>query len=136
MNIAQIAKLTQLSAKAIRFYEQKGLITPPIRATNGYRQYNQQHINELTLLHQARTVGFSLEEARQLLQLYRNPQRRSAEVKEYTLQKIAEIDQQIQHLSHMKDYLYQLAQQCPGNDSQDCPIIDNFIGCQHKKRAK
>ncbi|TCK01556.1 MerR family transcriptional regulator [Volucribacter psittacicida] len=126
MNITQVAKLTQLSPKAIRFYEEKGLITAPSRASNGYRQYQQQHIAELRLLHQARTVGFSLTEAKQLLQLYRNPKRRSAEVKQYTLQKIADIEQQIQHLNQMKDYLQQLAEQCPGNNDEYCPIIEGL----------
>ncbi|MGK3717321.1 MerR family DNA-binding transcriptional regulator, partial [Escherichia coli] len=34
---------------AIRFYEEKGLVTPPMRSENGYRTYTQQHLNELTL---------------------------------------------------------------------------------------
>ncbi len=50
MNISDVAKKTGLTAKAIRFYEEKGLVTPPLRGENGYRTYTQQHLNELTLL--------------------------------------------------------------------------------------
>lgn len=134
MNINQIAKLTKLTAKAIRFYEEKGLITAPERAANGYRQYNQQHIDELTLIHHARSIGFSLAESQQLLRLYRDPQRRSAEVKQYTLNKIAAIDNQIQKLIAMKNYLEQLANQCPGNESQHCPIIENLATANLKEK--
>lgn len=52
VNISDVAKRTGLTSKAIRFYEEKGLVTPPLRSENGYRTYNQQHLNELTLLRQ------------------------------------------------------------------------------------
>ncbi|MDI5829689.1 MerR family DNA-binding transcriptional regulator, partial [Salmonella enterica subsp. enterica serovar Kentucky] len=42
-----------ITSKAIRFYEEKGLVTPPLRSENGYRTYTQKHLNELTLLRQA-----------------------------------------------------------------------------------
>lgn len=44
MNISQIAKLTSLTAKSIRLYEEKGLIIPPLRSESGYRTYTQQHV--------------------------------------------------------------------------------------------
>ena len=45
MNISDVAKITGLTSKAIRFYEEKGLVTPPMRSENGYRTYTQQHLN-------------------------------------------------------------------------------------------
>ncbi|MCK3657349.1 heavy metal-responsive transcriptional regulator [Pasteurellaceae bacterium Pebbles2] len=126
MNINEVAKQTQLSAKSIRFYEEKGIITPPTRGANGYRQYNQQHIQELNLIHQAREVGFSLPESKELVALYHDPHRRSADVKQRTLSKIAEIDKQIQQLEKMKQQLLALAEKCPGDNSENCPIIDGL----------
>ncbi len=63
MNISDVAKKTGLTSKAIRFYEEKGLVTPPLRSENGYRTYSQQHLDELTLLRQARQVGFNRKSA-------------------------------------------------------------------------
>lgn len=94
MNISDVAKITGLTSKAIRFYEEKGLVTPPMRSENGYRTYTQQHLNELTLLRQARQVGFNLEESGELVNLFNDPQRHSADVKRRTLEKVAEIEQQ------------------------------------------
>lgn len=128
MNINEVAKRTQLTPKAIRFYEEKGLITPPARAANGYRTYRQQHIEELNLLHQARQVGFSLPECKDLLDLYKNPHRRSADVKSRTLARIDEIDNQIKQLQSMRALLSELANQCPGDDSEHCPIIEGLSG--------
>ncbi len=81
MNISDVAKKTGLTSKAIRFYEEKGLVTPPLRSENGYRTYSQQHLDELTLLRRARQVGFNLEECRELVALFNDPSRHSADVK-------------------------------------------------------
>lgn len=131
MNISDVAKRTGLTSKAIRFYEEKGLVTPPLRAENGYRSYGQQHLQELTLLRQARQVGFNLEECGELVALFNNPARHSADVKARTLQKVAEIEHHIAELSNMREQLLALAESCPGDDSADCPIINGLSGCCH-----
>ena len=133
MNISDVAKKTGLTSKAIRFYEEKGLVTPPLRGDNGYRSYTAQHLNELTLLRQARQVGFNLEECGELVTLFNDPSRHSADVKARTLQKVAEIERHIAELQQMRQQLLALAESCPGDDSADCPIMDNLSGCCHHK---
>lgn len=133
MNISDVAKITGLTSKAIRFYEEKGLVTPPMRSENGYRTYTQQHLNELTLLRQARQVGFNLEESGELVNLFNDPQRHSADVKRRTLEKVAEIERHIEELQSMRNQLLALANACPGDDSADCPIIENLSGCCHHR---
>ena len=132
MNISDVAKKTGLTSKAIRFYEEKGLVTPPLRGDNGYRYYAQKHLDELTLLRQARQVGFNLEECGELVNLFNDPARHSADVKARTLQKVAEIERHIVELQAMRDQLLTLADACPGDDGADCPIIDNLSGCCHR----
>ncbi|MGJ7471900.1 Cu(I)-responsive transcriptional regulator [Kosakonia cowanii] len=133
MNISDVAKKTGLTSKAIRFYEQRGLVTPPLRGENGYRSYNQQHLNELTLLRQARQVGFNLEECGELVNLFNDPARHSADVKARTLQKVAEIERHISELQAMRTQLLTLAEACPGDEGADCPIMDNLSGCCHRQ---
>ena len=133
MNISDVAKKTGLTSKAIRFYEEKGLVTPPLRSENGYRSYTQKHLDELTLLRQARQVGFNLDECGDLVTLFNDPVRHSADVKSRTLDKVAEIERHIVELQAMRDRLLALAESCPGDESADCPIIDNLSGCCHRK---
>ncbi len=95
MNISDVAKKPGLTSKAIRFYEEKGLVTPPLRSENGYRSYAAHHLDELTLLRQARQVGFTLEECGELVTLFNDPARHSADVKARTLEKAAEIERRI-----------------------------------------
>ncbi|MEI2603634.1 Cu(I)-responsive transcriptional regulator [Erwinia aphidicola] len=131
MNISDVAKKTGLTSKAIRFYEEKGLVTPPLRTENGYRSYSAKQLEELTLLRQARQVGFTLDECREMVSLFNNPQRHSADVKARTLSKVAEIEAHITELQLMRQKLLDLAASCPGNDGADCPIIDHLAGCCH-----
>ncbi len=135
MNISDVAKKTGLTSKAIRFYEEKGLVTAPGRSGNGYRTYTQKHLDELTLLRQARQVGFNLDECRDLVGLFNNPARHSADVKTRTLQKVAEIEKHIDELQTMRQQLLTLAESCPGDDGADCPIIDNLSGCCHRQKT-
>ncbi|RRZ93655.1 Cu(I)-responsive transcriptional regulator [Erwinia sp. 198] len=132
MNISDVAKKTGLTSKAIRFYEEKGLLTAPSRGENGYRHYTNKHLEELTLLRQSRQVGFSLEECREMLLLFHNPQRHSAEVKARTLNKVAEIEAHISELNLMRERLLALAASCPGDEGADCPIMNNLAGCCHE----
>lgn len=129
MNISDVARKTGLTGKAIRFYEQKGIISPPQRTANGYRTYVSHHIEELTLLRQARQVGFSLEECRELVAMFNDPQRHSADIKQRTLRKVAELDRQMEELQQMRQRLITLADSCPGDQGADCPIIDSLTGC-------
>ncbi len=129
MNISDVAKKTGLTSKTIRFYEEKALITTPIRSDNGYRHYSARHVEELTLLRQARQVGFNLDECRELVALFNDPARHSADVKARTLQKVAEIERHISELGEMRQRLLTLAEQCPGDEGAECPIINNLAGC-------
>ncbi|MBE5250999.1 Cu(I)-responsive transcriptional regulator [Mixta mediterraneensis] len=136
MNISDVAKTTGLTSKAIRFYEEKGIVTPPLRSENGYRSYNPHHVEELNLLRQARQVGFTLDECRELVTLFNDPARHSADVKARTLQKADEIAVHIEELHAMRARLLALAEACPGDDGAECPIINNLAGCCHHSEGK
>lgn len=100
-------------------------MTPPLRSENGYRSYTQPYLDELTLLRQARQVGINLEECGELVNLFNDPKRHSADVKT-RMEKVAEIERHIIELQAMREQLLQLAESCPGDDSAECPIITNF----------
>ncbi|WED21014.1 Cu(I)-responsive transcriptional regulator [Vibrio sp. JC009] len=126
MNISQIATLTNLSAKSIRLYESKGVITPPSRSENGYRQYGEQHIEELKVVARARRAGFSLEECKSLVELANNSNRTSAEVKQKAEHKLAEVEGKIAELMEIKAQLENWIQACPGDQNSACPIMDDL----------
>ena len=72
MNIGDVAELSGLPAKTIRYYEDIGLVEPD-REHNGYRDFSDRDIHKLIFLSRARGLGFSIEDCRALLSLYSAP---------------------------------------------------------------
>lgn len=126
MNIGQAAERTGLSSKTIRYYEEISLVVPLRQAGNGYRDYSQTDVDHLRFLQHARAVGFDLDECRILLELYRDPARHSAHVKDLVMEKIDHLDQQLASLTTMRKALGEMAQACAGNEEPHCAIIDNL----------
>lgn len=131
MNISDAAKTSGLTAKAIRYYERVGLIAPAMRHDNGYRDYSADDIELLKFVQRARSTGFSVEESRLLLQLYQNPERRSAEVHALVEDKLKHIDEQLNLLQQMRSTLGDWLSTCPGNDNPDCSIIKHLAEDDH-----
>ncbi|ELC3205936.1 Cu(I)-responsive transcriptional regulator [Vibrio parahaemolyticus] len=126
MNIGAVAKLTGLSSKSIRLYEDKGIISQPARSDSGYREYSDNHIQELNLVSRAKNAGFSLQECKEFVQLANNPNRKSSEVKERTMDKLREVEEKIAHLMEIKKQLEGWVSACPGDAKSRCPIIDEL----------
>ncbi|MBE8574324.1 Cu(I)-responsive transcriptional regulator [Vibrio sp. OPT18] len=127
MNISEAAKLTNLSTKSIRLYEDKGVITAPLRSENGYRSYDKKQIQELGIVAKARSAGFSLDECRALVELADNPCRESADVKAKALSKLEEVNKKIEDLLAIQKTLKEWVEQCPGDSNSHCPIIDSLV---------
>lgn len=123
MNIGQAAAQTGVSAKMIRYYESIGLIRQSARSGSGYRTYGADDLHALRFVKRARTLGFSLEQIGELLSLWQNAERASADVKSIALAHVAELDARIAELSAMRDTLSKLAQSCHGDARPDCPIL-------------
>jgi MerR family copper efflux transcriptional regulator len=112
MNIGQAAQASGLPSKTIRFYEEIGLLVPERQAGNGYRVYSMADIETLRFLQRARAVGFSIEECRQLLEVYRNPEVRDAQVHQLLSDYVQRLDQQFIALNSMRANLQELLDQC------------------------
>ncbi|MCK6265850.1 Cu(I)-responsive transcriptional regulator [Vibrio sp. ZSDE26] len=126
MNIGTVSKRTGLSSKSIRLYEEKGIISAPIRSESGYREYSSKNVQELSLIARAKNAGFSLLECKELVQLAQNPNRKSSEVKSKTKEKLDEIQMKIDELTEIKNQLENWVSACPGNADSQCPIIDDL----------
>lgn len=132
MNIGSASEQTGLPSKTIRYYEEIGLIMPG-RAENGYRDYSMADVHKLRFLQRSRSLGFSVDECRQLLALYEDKTRASADVKEIASRKIAEIELKMTELNQLKHTLEHLVEGCKGDNRPDCPILK---GLAQKERLQ
>jgi MerR family copper efflux transcriptional regulator len=127
MNISDAAARTGLPVKTIRYYEEIGLVAPG-RSANGYRAFSDTDLHKLAFVGRARALGFSVEECRDLLRLYDDKDRASADVKQIALAHLDEIDRKLAELAEMRATLARLVSSCAGDARPDCPILADFAG--------
>lgn len=127
MNIKEASVRVGLPAKTIRYYEAIGLIAPD-RAANGYRDFSAAHVHKLTFLARARGLGFSVDDCRELLALWEDQGRASADVRAIAKQHLAEIETRILGLQDMAATLSDLVRDCAGDARPDCPILTGLAG--------
>ena len=125
MNIGEVAKMAELPIKTIRYYEEIGFIKPK-RSANGYRSFRVSDVHKLAFLGRARSLGFSIEDCRALLQLYKNETRASADVKQIAQENLARIDAKVKELQAMRNTLSDLIGACAGDDRPACPILSDL----------
>lgn len=136
MNIGEVATLSGVPRKTIRYYEEVGLIGNPPRDANGYRAYDKDAVHTLRFVSSARHLGFTVEQCRMLLALYRDKDRASADVKRMAEEHIGQIDHKIEELSAMRETLALLARRCHGDERPDCPIIDQLSASDTQARSR
>lgn len=125
MNIGDAAICCGLPAKTIRYYEEVGLVKP-LRDANGYRSFRDTDLHKLDFLGRARSLGFSIDDCRNLLQLYEDESRTSAEVKEIARDHLQQIERKITDLNEMRGALSTLINACAGDNRPDCPILESL----------
>lgn len=126
VNISSAARASAVSERMIRHYEKIGLVPPPHRRDSGYRDYSEADIHRLRFIANARDLGFGINAIGMLLALWSDRQRASSEVKAMALARADELARKVQALENMRRTLFQLAEQCHGDDRPDCPILDRL----------
>jgi Cu(I)-responsive transcriptional regulator len=126
MNIGEAAQATGVTAKMIRHYEAIGLIPAAGRTGAGYRTYGPKDLSTLAFIRRARDLGFSIAQIRELLALWQDRARASADVKRIAGAHIDEMKAKMQLLEEMVRTLEHLSAHCHGDGRPDCPILDRL----------
>lgn len=123
MNSGQVSKAVGVSQRMIRHYEGIGLMPPPDRRDNGYRDYPPRSVERLRFIANARDLGFSLDEISALLALWDDRARASSEVKPIALGHAEDLARKSAALEAMRRTLLELVDGCSGDARPDCPIL-------------
>ncbi|MGI9026576.1 MAG: Cu(I)-responsive transcriptional regulator [Burkholderiaceae bacterium] len=125
-NIGQAATRSGVSAKMVRHYESLGLLPKIGRTDSGYRQYTDNEVHTLRFIRRSRDLGFSMAEITDLLKLWLNRRRASADVKRIALSHVADLERRMEEMAAMKRTLEKLARACHGDHRPNCPILDEL----------
>jgi MerR family copper efflux transcriptional regulator len=106
LKIGEVSRESGIGVEALRFYERSGLLGKPVRSMSGYRLYDEGVLERLAFIKKAQTLGFSLDEIKQIIKDAQNGASPCFEVREIVRQRLAELDERMRE---MKRYRKELA---------------------------
>ncbi|MEM9136327.1 MAG: heavy metal-responsive transcriptional regulator [Cyanobacteria bacterium P01_F01_bin.42] len=133
MRISEAAQRLNLNPQTIYFYERIGLIPSPKRNSVGYRTFEAEDLDRLSLIERAKTLGLTLDEIKEVLQLKEGQGLTCTEVHQRLSQKLKEIEVKIAQLQELRGELLPLVQRCETQldqhqNSTDCGVFHRESG--------
>jgi len=120
LKIGEVATASGLPVKTIRYYEEIGLLTPTVeRSHGGYRLFTERVLHRLSFIKRAQSLGLSLNEIHQILQIRDRGHIPCDEIKSHLEAKVRAIDEQILALETLQGELKHIL-----SDWQDQPSKD------------
>lgn len=126
MRIGDVARLTGVSTRLIRYYESVGLLSSAGRDANGYRVFNERNVHELRFVKRARSLGFPIKQIDVLLDLWRDKSRPSRKVRALAERHKQAVVSRMEGHRSIVDVLSRLIEACRGDERPDCPILDEL----------
>ncbi len=124
---SELAKKAGVNKETIRFYEKKGLLQDPVRTDGGYRQYLQKDLERLVFISNAKELGFSLAEIKELLAIADGDIYKCSDVRQIAESKLNYISNQMKYLRKLKTTLTKLVTECQqAKTIKYCPIIETL----------
>jgi DNA-binding transcriptional MerR regulator len=97
MRIGQLARAAGVTVQTVRYYEQRGLVTPPARRDSGYRDYSDAAVDEIRKVLELKALGFTIAEIRAAL----GPHSEDGEVCRIAADKVHALEAEIRRLSEV-----------------------------------
>ena len=136
MSSGQVAKTAGINLETLRFYERRGLLPKPRRATNGHRRYDDDTLERLRLIKRAQALGFSLPEITDLLEAMNDPEASCEDVCATVQVKLDHMDQLLRQLRSQRRRLVRLRDACPQvRPLSECPVIEEIVSTTVKRRT-
>lgn len=124
VTIGKLAGAAGVTPRAVRHYERLGLIEAPIRTDANYRLFDADSIARLRFIAKCRSLGFSIPEVSELLQITEDPDHTCAQVADLTRQHLDLVDSKIKDLTEMRRTLARNLARCTGREVPDCPVLE------------
>ena len=127
LSISELAKKANVNIETIRYYERRGLLPEPPRNKSGHRQYPSEALKRTDFIKRCQSLGFSLNEIADILELRITPESTCADMKVRVGEKLADVDIKINELVYIRDALNRLVKKCSGKGPiGSCPILEEL----------
>ncbi len=132
--IGVLSRESGVKIPTIRYYEEIGLLPPPVRSEGNRRLYPPEAVRRLRFIRHARQLGFEIEDIRRLTALARDPRLPCGEAHSIACDRLREIEDKIAQLAAQREELLRMIGQCPHGCIEDCGVIevlDDHAKCLH-----
>jgi MerR family transcriptional regulator, mercuric resistance operon regulatory protein len=127
----QLAQRAQVNPETVRFYEQEGLLAPPLRTASGYRKFADAAVDRLAFVKRAKALGFSLGEIRELVLIQNEHIDVCVEVRDLVARKLAIVREKVAELEKLEVELSTALRKCdralkrqqPQHEAKACPVL-------------
>lgn len=135
LTVGELAKQADVSKVAIRYYERYGLLPKANRKSSGYRLHPETIVGRIRFIKNAKSVGFTLDEIKELFALQEHKKGTSQQVRLHTLNKLKVIQEKITSLQKMASALKKLTAACDGKvPLQQCAILEALYDNQKNNK--
>lgn len=134
MSVGKAAKVLGLAPDTLRYYDRIGLVRPAARGPGGRRLYTERDLGRLRFVQRAQAMNYQLSEIKPLLRLREQPGRARKRMRQATAAKLADVEDRLQTLAHLRDELSLLLNLCDGSGDA-CPILDAMSDSTRKGRV-
>lgn len=136
----QLAQRAQINLETVRFYEQEGLLAPPLRTAAGYRKFEESAVDRLAFVRRAKALGFSLGEIRDLLVIQDEHAEACVEVRDLLRTKLAIVRGKMTELQELEGQLSSALRKCnralkrepAQHGPKQCPVLRQMSESKHK----
>jgi Cd(II)/Pb(II)-responsive transcriptional regulator len=134
MRIGELGQATGVDIETIRFYEKSGLLPAPVRSDNGYRSYNQTHLERLAFIRHCRSLDIPLAEIKQLLDFVAHPEADCGDIDRLIDTQIAKVKARLASMKALEKQLTALKGRC-GSDHTvgECGILHELVSAAQKE---
>ncbi|MFE3757037.1 MerR family DNA-binding protein [Nocardia tengchongensis] len=132
MRSGELAAQAGVNAQTLRYYERRGLLTPPPRSASGYRSYPDEAVTSVRFIKRAQDLGFSLDEIEELLDLADGGPEDCDSARALARNRVAQLAERIADLQRMQRSLTELIATCQRpREQRSCPILTSLQEGEH-----
>lgn len=125
LTIARLAQAAEVHVETVRYYQRRGLLAEPEREPGTIRRYSDTDVETLRFIKRAQGVGFTLDEAANLLAL--RSRICCSATRSLAASKLAVIDERLAELKRLRVELATWIADCDANPTEvSCPVIDHL----------
>jgi DNA-binding transcriptional MerR regulator len=124
-SIGELSRLTGVKIPTIRYYEQMGLIDPPVRSEGNQRRYFEDGLRRLSFIRHSRELGFSIDDIRELLSLNQHPESPCDDACNIAMRHLDDVRGRIKKLKRLEIELKRITA-CDADNIEHCAVIETL----------